>query len=683
MALLQRLRQRIRGQDAGKEGPAFVDDRPDLPYQNSFTRIAIVSSLWATALVSIPFWWKTTTITRLPLPEDELSIWSARGSCPIRVPVQLNVHLGARFLPSSYPHYSENEEPPVLFHSQNDYFTFLQDHLVRDLDAASGRLPSPSSQTLEAEGLDDSCLDWRISFVAESLSGEVTLDPARAPAPLTYDVLVGHNADLTSSTADRLRLSDLTVSDLSSPSKLASDLANRLRTVLELPLRTLPVADTRAIQYSRPLRLVFSLLNEDATRGGAVDGWELPQALRSSELESLIQQLGGVHDVRVESQVLWYAPLAFRPTTEETLDRSSQQSIISSTGSSEDKDATESNAFVIIPETEKESGRRYFVEFEDLKVFVNAAAWSLTSAVSSLRQIASAPILDDLIRSNRSHSITSLVEEEERTLHLLLYIPAADRRPLVLRDPATGNASNAHAWMIPQWGGVVLYNPPSSSLHNTAKIVPGLRVDELAEPIRLWTSQLKTLLGLRHKPAAETPFCSSVSRNDAGEACVPRRLPADLLAIRRLVESAREAVATLASTARLVRKIPNLGVGSEVKGDVQAALDLLAQLDSSLQSGRGEVPADGTGTEESQDALSLQHALSLASLSSTLASRAFFHPSMLGLLYFPEEHKYAVYTPLFGPVAVPLVFAVLRELVSWRKARRRKKEDKAQKSKSD
>lgn len=33
----------------------------------------------------------------------------------------------------------------------------------------------------------------------------------------------------------------------------------------------------------------------------------------------------------------------------------------------------------------------------------------------------------------------------------------------------------------------------------------------------------------------------------------------------------------------------------------------------------------------------------------------------------PDEHKFAVYTPLFAPVAVPLIIGLLKELVSRRK----------------
>jgi phosphatidylinositol glycan class S len=92
-----------------------------------------------------------------------------------------------------------------------------------------------------------------------------------------------------------------------------------------------------------------------------------------------------------------------------------------------------------------------------------------------------------------------------------------------------------------------------------------------------------------------------------------------------------------------------------------------------------------------------------------LANEAFFDPSMMGLLYFvrllplhiprraslqrygsalrrllagteateahvqPNEHKFAVYTPLFAPIAVPIVVGLLKELFAYnrrRKARR-------------
>lgn len=41
------------------------------------------------------------------------------------------------------------------------------------------------------------------------------------------------------------------------------------------------------------------------------------------------------------------------------------------------------------------------------------------------------------------------------------------------------------------------------------------------------------------------------------------------------------------------------------------------------------------------------------------ATKAFFDPSMLPALYFPDEHLYAVYSPFFIPVVVPVLGALL------------------------
>jgi phosphatidylinositol glycan class S len=67
---------------------------------------------------------------------------------------------------------------------------------------------------------------------------------------------------------------------------------------------------------------------------------------------------------------------------------------------------------------------------------------------------------------------------------------------------------------------------------------------------------------------------------------------------------------------------------------------------------------------------SLSETFRHSSRAHTLSSRAFFNPGMLALLYFPAEHKYAVYTPLFASAVIPLVVAALRELKAWRKQRK-------------
>jgi phosphatidylinositol glycan class S len=53
----------------------------------------------------------------------------------------------------------------------------------------------------------------------------------------------------------------------------------------------------------------------------------------------------------------------------------------------------------------------------------------------------------------------------------------------------------------------------------------------------------------------------------------------------------------------------------------------------------------------------------------TYSSRAFFNPGMVGQLYFPAEHKYAIYM-LFAPASMPLIVTLIKELRSWRKSKK-------------
>lgn len=53
-----------------------------------------------------------------------------------------------------------------------------------------------------------------------------------------------------------------------------------------------------------------------------------------------------------------------------------------------------------------------------------------------------------------------------------------------------------------------------------------------------------------------------------------------------------------------------------------------------------------------------------------LSEEAFFDKDMVAMLYFPDEHKYAVYMPLFIPIAVPLLLALVQEARWWRESRK-------------
>lgn len=53
----------------------------------------------------------------------------------------------------------------------------------------------------------------------------------------------------------------------------------------------------------------------------------------------------------------------------------------------------------------------------------------------------------------------------------------------------------------------------------------------------------------------------------------------------------------------------------------------------------------------------------------TSSEKAFFDPSLLHLLYFPDDQKFAIYIPLFLPVCVPIVLSLLKsgKDLKWRR----------------
>lgn len=55
------------------------------------------------------------------------------------------------------------------------------------------------------------------------------------------------------------------------------------------------------------------------------------------------------------------------------------------------------------------------------------------------------------------------------------------------------------------------------------------------------------------------------------------------------------------------------------------------------------------------------------------SERAFFDPSLLHLLYFPDDQKFAIYIPLFLPMCVPILLSLLKMVSEFRQKLRDKK----------
>ncbi|PNS21907.1 GPI transamidase component PIG-S [Sphaceloma murrayae] len=204
------------------------------------------------------------------------------------------------------------------------------------------------------------------------------------------------------------------------------------------------------------------------------------------------------------------------------------------------------------------------------------------------------------------------------TINFVLYIPSERQRPLLLKD--TGGTS----WMIPQWGGVQILNPSPSHLKQGL-----LTVDDLQPIMLTFTEQLVTLLGLPKTPSSLPVQLGTLTRERAAS----------------LILSASS---TLGALSRLALKLTSIAIPESVAQSVDKTISHLDQACHDLRNAR------------------YSSALEHARIAETEAEQAFFEPSMVGQVYFPDEHKVAVYVPMLGPMAVPLVMAVLKELKKLR-----------------
>lgn len=261
------------------------------------------------------------------------------------------------------------------------------------------------------------------------------------------------------------------------------------------------------------------------------------------------------------------------------------------------------NADLTFDPVYEESSSHYVLQTSELKNFINSAEWNLASAQS-----------------------------KGKPLNFLVYIPKVEHRPLVIKDK--GEIVPTNSFILPQFGSVIIYNPPAESTSDN------LEDAVLQHLMEICASHFMILMGLPEVPPA------------FGEASIWRM---DGLLRLRLVEIMVSAQETLKSIPNVVNQIPNMHVPARVAELMKQSLQALETARRHMSSG------------------DVKEALAHAKISVKQAEEAFFDERMVSLLYFPDEHKYGVYMPLFGPLLLPLVMSGIRELraVMSRKKRTR------------
>ncbi|KFQ34302.1 GPI transamidase component PIG-S, partial [Mesitornis unicolor] len=229
-------------------------------------------------------------------------------------------------------------------------------------------------------------------------------------------------------------------------------------------------------------------------------------------------------------------------------------------------------------------------------------------------------------------------------LNFLLYVPERSHSPLYIQDK-DGAPVSTNAFHSPRWGGIMIYNVEAPA--STPASLP-LHVDvDMVRVMEVFLAQLRLLFGLSREELPSDFLLETPGNEGLADWELDRLLWA------HTVENIATVSTTLTSLAQLLDKIGNIVIKDDVASEVYQAV-------ASAQSAMAELAAGH-----------LYSAFQASKKAVTSSERAFFDPSLLHLLYFPDDQKFAIYIPLFLPMAVPILLSLAKIA---REARQRKKE---------
>ncbi|NXK08810.1 PIGS transamidase, partial [Herpetotheres cachinnans] len=229
-------------------------------------------------------------------------------------------------------------------------------------------------------------------------------------------------------------------------------------------------------------------------------------------------------------------------------------------------------------------------------------------------------------------------------LNFLLYVPERSHSPLYIQDK-DGAPVSTNAFHSPRWGGIMVYNVEDPASPQTS--LP-LHVDvDMVRVMEVFLAQLRLLFGLSREELPPEFLLESPGNEGLADWELDRLLWA------HTVENIATVSTTLTSLAQLLDKIGNIVIKDDVASEVYRAVAAAQSAMAKLATGH------------------LHSAFQASKEAVTSSERAFFDPSLLHLLYFPDDQKFAIYIPLFLPMAVPILLSLAKIV---REARQRKKE---------
>ena len=226
-------------------------------------------------------------------------------------------------------------------------------------------------------------------------------------------------------------------------------------------------------------------------------------------------------------------------------------------------------------------------------------------------------------------------------INLATYLSPYEKNPLYFSDKSGSMKSLAY---YKGWGAVFLENVNKTLSDRNEEIV--LNADY---HIAAFIPVINSMIGLKR---VNSEILGSQFKLDK---LTVTQFELDNLYRRRILHNLATSVSTMDSLITLCDQVRNMVIRDEIRQSVELAMELIEESHSLLEQGKH-----------------LPLVLQKSSLATELAEKAFSDPTILAMLYFPEDQKYAIYVPMFVPMSLPL-WTSLGILIGYIKTRNKQK----------
>ena len=215
------------------------------------------------------------------------------------------------------------------------------------------------------------------------------------------------------------------------------------------------------------------------------------------------------------------------------------------------------------------------------------------------------------------------------SLNFVIYVPDKKNMPLYVKRKTKEKDYYTKTFHSPRWGGVAFYNTDDD---NATANMP------LENIMNIFIHQFNELVGIDIK--------SFINLFPNQKLANFNQFLVIKLKIEKTVEYIKTSLSTLSSLVKLLDEIGNIVIRDDIAQLIKESVKSIKEACENLKTGNL-----GIAYEQSRRAFEL-------------SEKAFYDSSLLALLYFPEDQKYAIYVPLFLPISIPVILSFFKA-VKW------------------